>query len=171
MFNKKKLRSLLFLFQYLCFTGLMWAFIINPGKGYTQTPAQRYREFNLVNETTGIHGYDPVSYFTGKPLKGVESIRFTYKEINYLFATEANMKKFRDAPEKYEPQYGGWCAFAMGEKGEKVDVNPLTFKISGGKLYLFYNKYLNNTLNAWNKNEILLKQSADTNWNKIINQP
>ena len=55
----------------------------------------------------------------------------------------------------------------MGAKGTKVEVDPETFKIINGKLYLFYNKYLNNTLTTWNKNEADLKSKADANWQKI----
>ena len=73
-------------------------------------------------------------------------------------------------PEKYEPAYGGWCAYAMGNSSEKVEVDPETFKIIGGKLYLFYNFYFNNTLKSWNKNETGLKTKADGNWNKFISK-
>jgi len=55
----------------------------------------------------------------------------------------------------------------MGEKGEKVNIDPETFKIVNDKLYLFYNKFFNNTLKSWNKDEARLKLSADNNWTKI----
>ena len=55
----------------------------------------------------------------------------------------------------------------MGASGEKVEVDPETFKIIDGKLYLFYNKIFNNTLKSWNKDEANLKQKADANWKKI----
>ena len=61
----------------------------------------------------------------------------------------------------------GWCAYAMGAKGEKVSIDPETFKIINGKLYLFYNSYFNNTLKSWNKNEPTLKAKADVNWKRI----
>ena len=64
----------------------------------------------------------------------------------------------------------GWCAYAMGAKGEKVEVDPETFKIVDGKLYLFYNKFFNNTLESWNKDEARLRSNADKNWSKIIQQ-
>lgn len=57
----------------------------------------------------------------------------------------------------------------MGDYGEKVEVNPKTFKIIDGKLYLFYNSLLNNTLKSWNKNEKKLKTQADKNWKAITN--
>jgi len=54
----------------------------------------------------------------------------------------------------------------MGKNGEKVEINPETFKIINNRLYLFYNKYFNNTLNSWNKDELNLKAKADVNWQK-----
>ena len=55
----------------------------------------------------------------------------------------------------------------MGAKGEKVPVDPGTYKIINNKLYLFYNKFFNNTLKDWNKDESNLKTKADANWQKI----
>ena len=55
----------------------------------------------------------------------------------------------------------------MGDNGEKVEIDPTTFKIINGKTYLFYNKLFTNTLNSWNKNEEKLKKQADQNWKKI----
>ena len=86
----------------------------------------------------------------------------------YNFSTDTNKATFIKNPSGYEPQYGGWCAFAMGDYGEKVQIDPETFKIVDGKLYLFYNQFFNNTLKGWNKNEIGLKKKADANWGKII---
>ena len=77
--------------------------------------------------------------------------------IAQKFSSQKNKDTFLKSPASYLPQYGGWCAFAMGDYGEKVEVNPKTFKIVDGKLYLFYNSLLNNTLKSWNKNEKKLK--------------
>ena len=76
---------------------------------------------------------------------------------------------FIKSPSSYEPQYGGWCSYAMGSTGEKVEIDPETFKIVDGKLNLFYNAYFNNTLKSWNKDEVNLKRKADGNWKKLIN--
>ena len=69
-----------------------------------------------------MEGYDPVSYFDGKPVQGKSSFTYTYKGITYRFFDSANLAKFKTSPGKYEPSYGGWCAYAMGENGEKVKV-------------------------------------------------
>ncbi len=115
-----------------------------------------------------MEGYDPVSYFDRKPMEGKESITLTYNGITYQFASQANLAKFKTDPTKFEPAYGGWCAYAMGATGEKVKVDPETYTILGGRLYLFYNFWGNNTLNDWKKNQDKLKEEADVNWNRIL---
>jgi hypothetical protein len=82
----------------------------------------------------------------------------------------ANRDAFIKNPAAYEPQYGGWCAYAMGASGEKVEIDPETFKVADNKLYLFYNAYFNNTLPKWNKDEKNLKSKADQNWKAILNK-
>ena len=135
-----------------------------------QTATKRAKEFNLENKIA-IQGYDPVAYFTQKKaVKGKKEITASYEGVTYLFSSQANKETFVKTPTNYEPQYGGWCAYAMGSSGEKVDVDPETFKISEGKLYLFYNAFFNNTLKSWNKDEANLKKKADTNWKKISKQ-
>jgi len=135
---------------------------------FAQTPAKRASEFNLENKTA-IQGYDPVAYFKqGKAVEGKKELSAIYQGVIYNFSTASNKDAFLKNPTSFEPQYGGWCAYAMGAKGEKVEVNPETFKILDGKLYLFYNAYFNNTLKSWNKDEVNLKAKAEKNWKKII---
>ena len=125
------------------------------------------KNFNL-KKSVAIEGYDPVSYFDGKPLEGKSSLLLNHHGVIYQFTTLTNLNKFKSSPEKYEPAYGGWCAYAMGETGEKVKIDPETYKVLDGKLYLFYNFWGNNTLADWNKNEKLLKSKGDQNWKKFI---
>lgn len=132
-----------------------------------QADVQRAKTFNL-DHGVGISGYDPVAYFKQhRPVKGNKNISAQYNGVRYYFANAANKEAFEKSPEAYEPQYGGWCAYAMGATGEKVEVDPETFKIIDGKLYLFYNAYFNNTLKTWNKDEASLKKKADSNWKKL----
>jgi len=130
-------------------------------------PAVRQQQFNL-EKGVAIQGYDAVAYFTqNKAVKGSAANTFAYKNVTYRFATPANLKAFQDNPEKYEPQYGGWCAYAMGANGEKVEVDPETFKIKDGKLFLFYHTFISNTLTKWNKDEPNLHKKADASWTKF----
>lgn len=129
---------------------------------------QHSQSFNLNRSGLAIGGYDPVAYFTaGKPIEGKKENTLTVDGVTYQFSTPHNKELFKADPARYQPQYGGWCAYAMGASGEKVDVDPETFKIMDGKLYLFYNKFFNNTLKSWNKDELSLKTRADANWVKI----
>ena len=143
--------------------------VISTTLSFAQSAAKRVKEFNLENKVA-IQGYDPVAYFTQKKaVKGKKELATSYEGVIYYFSSPASKDAFAKSPTSYEPQYGGWCAYAMGANGEKVEVDPSTFKIVDGKLNLYYNAYFNNTLKSWNKDEINLKKKADANWKKIIN--
>ncbi|WP_462221652.1 YHS domain-containing (seleno)protein [Ferruginibacter sp.] len=128
----------------------------------------RTKDFNL-EKGLAIQGYDPVAYFTqSKAVKGNKQFAASAEGVTYYFSTAANKELFVKDYKKYEPQYGGWCAYAMGATNDKVEIDPETFKIVGGKLYLFYHSWVNNTLNKWNKDEAGLKSKADINWANIF---
>ncbi|MDW8849391.1 YHS domain-containing (seleno)protein [Flavobacterium sp. MMLR14_040] len=134
---------------------------------FSQNDSKRVAQYNVENKVA-IQGYDPVAYFNqAKAIKGKKEISALYQGVIYKFSSNENKDAFLKNPSKYEPQYGGWCAYAMGSSGGKVEINPETFKIIDGKLYLFYNEYFNNTLKSWNKDEANLKSKADTNWKKF----
>jgi YHS domain-containing protein len=129
--------------------------------------AIRVAQFN-TDKGLAIQGYDPVAYFTqNKGVKGTSAISVNAEGITYYFATPQDKELFKKDHTKYEPQYGGWCAYAMGANGEKVDVDPETFKIINGKLYLFYHTWVNNTLNKWNADQNNLMPKADASWAKF----
>ena len=130
--------------------------------------ALRKKHFNL-EESLAMQGYDPVAYFKqNKAVRGKKDQIYVDGGVTYYFSSPENKEVFKKNPGKYEPEYGGWCAYAMGASGEKVNVDPGTFKIVNNKLYLFYNKFFNNTLKDWNKDEANLKSKADANWHKTI---
>ena len=116
-------------------------------------------------------GYDVVSYFNKKPLEGNKKYQSIYDGVKFKFSSEKNLALFKENPTKYIPQYGGYCAYAIGKTGEKVSINPKTFEIRDGKLYLFYNSWGTNTLKLWLKeNPEQLKKQADINWKKRIHR-
>ncbi len=134
---------------------------------FSQNAKQRQAGFNLENHVA-IQGYDPVAYFKqNKAIQGKKEFAAIYDGVTYYFISAANKELFSKNPAGYEPQYGGWCAYAMGSAGEKVEIDPETFKIVDGKLYLFYNAFFNNTLKSWNKDEKNLRVKADANWKKL----
>ncbi len=129
---------------------------------------QNPKENRNLESGVALQGYDPISYFTiGKAVKGKKEFAVSVRNTIYYCSSLDHKKLLEANPERYEPQYGGWCAYAMGDSGSKVEISPQTFKIIDGKLYLFYNAYFSNTLKSWNKNETALKKKADMNWEKI----
>lgn len=98
--------------------------------------AQAAGPTNLDARGIAIHGHDPVAYFVdGRPVAGRPEYRATVGATTYWFASEANLQLFKADPSKYEPQYGGYCAYGVAQ-GYKPDIDPTAFRIVGGKLYL-----------------------------------
>lgn len=87
--------------------------ILISGISFAQNDAKRISQYNLENKLA-ILGYDPVGYFNqGKAIKGKKDVSASYQGVTYRFATAENKEMFLKNPSKYEPQYGGWCAYAM----------------------------------------------------------
>jgi uncharacterized membrane protein YphA (DoxX/SURF4 family) len=93
-----------------------------------------------------------------------------FKGAVYYFSSEKNKRVFLKNPLDYLPEYGGWCAYAIGKYGEKVSVDPISYIVENGDLYLFYNSYFNNTKDKWIKNQTKLHHKADENWLSITNK-
>ncbi|QIE59500.1 hypothetical protein G5B37_07975 [Rasiella rasia] len=123
-----------------------------------------------VNTQKGYaaEGYDVVAYFNAEALKGEKQFTTTHQGVKYKFATQTNLNAFLENPNKFTPQYGGYCAYAVATSSKKVGINPKSFQIKDGKLYLFYDTIFADTLEKWNEeNPEVLQQKADTNWEKI----
>ena len=113
-------------------------------------------------------GYDVVSYFSNKSEEGNKEFITTYDGVKLKFSSNKNLETFKNSPKKYIPAYGGYCAYALGTKSKKVSINPETFEIRDGKLYLFYNSWGINTFETWKEEgPEKLKVDADKNWVKI----
>jgi len=114
-----------------------------------------------VKDNAAINGYDVVAYFKeGKPVKGTTDFNVSYKGASWHFATKENAELFKTNPGKYEPQYGGYCAFGCS-RGYKAKTNPDAWTIVDGKLYLNYNTDVRDT---WNKDQQGYIKKADANW-------
>jgi YHS domain-containing protein len=99
------------------------AVIILTGKVYAQQSI-RVAQFN-TEQGLALQGYDPVAYFTqNKAIKGQRELALVEDGITYYFATAEDKELFKKDYKKYEPQYGGWCAYAMGATGDKVEIDP-----------------------------------------------
>ena len=114
--------------------------------------------------TTGVQGYDLVSYHTGeKPLRGNGNHLAEYGGVTYLFINEANQKKFQKNPNKYVPAYNGYCAFGVSV-GKKFVGDPDVWKFVDGKLYLNLDTKIQST---WLKDTPGNIKKANTQWTKI----
>lgn len=119
---------------------------------------------SAVAQAAGLDGYDPVAYFTdGKPVKGTAALTADYKGEKYQFATAQNRDAFVAAPEKYLPQYGGYCAWAVAQN-QLAPGDPKVFKVVDGKLYLNVNR---DVANRWEKDIPGFIRAADANWPKL----
>lgn len=111
-----------------------------------------------------ISGYDPVAYFTAnKPVKGNSEFSYEWKGANWLFSSKANKDLFASNPGKYEPQYGGYCAYGCS-KGKKATTDPLAWKIVDGKLYLNHSSEVQE---KWLKEQKQRIELADKYWPQI----
>lgn len=108
-----------------------------------------------------INGYDPVAYFTqSKPVKGLKKFHYKWKNNNWYFSSAENLAEFTATPEKYAPQYGGFCAFAAAHDNLASTV-PDAWTIVDGKLYLNYSLSVRK---KWNKTIPEYIKDADENW-------
>ena len=95
---------------------------------------------NHDRKGVAILGYDPVGYFTdSRPVKGDSSFTFAWRGATWQFASAEHRDLFAKDPEKYAPQYGGYCTYGVSEN-HTVNIDPEAWRIIGGKLYLNYDK-------------------------------
>ena len=135
--------------------------------------ARDVTQFNLGKDALALQGYDPVAYFKeggAKPAKGLETISVLQDGVRYRFASEDHKKLFLATPAKYEPAYGGWCAYAMAKK-DKVEIDPESFLTTGDRLMVFYKGFFNDTRAKWVKDEAAYTVKADKCWAELIAPP
>jgi len=120
-----------------------------------------------LHSDIAIKGYDTVAYFTtGKALQGNESFTFKWHDMTWYFLTKENRDLFAASPEKYAPQYDGYCAWAMTE-ARKARTDPEVWEIVNGKLYLQCSKA---AYEKWSRDIPGNIQKADMNWLKFISK-
>jgi YHS domain-containing protein len=132
----------------------------------TSQPATK-TYLNLDRHGWGLHGYDPVAYFTqNKAIKGDKNIAATYRGAMYRFASQEDKETFEKDPAKYEPQFGGFCGYAVSDN-HTADVDPEAFVIQDGRLILQYSK---SVLKKWQKEPAERLKNADKNWPGIADK-
>lgn len=114
-----------------------------------------------------INGYDPVAFFSeSKAVKGTEANTYQWNGATWYFASAENLAAFKSSPEKYAPQYGGYCAYGTAD-GHKAPTKPETWTIDNGKLYFNYNL---NVKKSWDKDRPALIEKANKNWPTVKNE-
>lgn len=115
-----------------------------------------------------IRGYDPVAYFTqGKPVKGSREFTHEWNGATWRFASAESRDRFAAAPEKYAPQYGGYCAYGVAS-GYAVKIEPDAWSVVDGKLYLNYDKRVQA---SWKSDVPGYIRKADANWPGVLAKP
>jgi YHS domain-containing protein len=108
-----------------------------------------------------IKGYDPVAYFTSsKPVEGDSKFTHEWNGATWRFASAENRDKFKSEPEKYAPQFGGYCAWAVSQ-GYVAPTDPDAWKIVDGKLYLNYSASVQK---QWASNQTKFISDGHANW-------
>jgi len=123
--------------------------------------------FGYEPNGVAIRGYDTVAYFTqSKPVEGMEQFSTQWSGATWRFSSQENLDLFVTEPEKYAPQYGGYCAYGVAQES-LVKIEPDQWTIVDGKLYLNYNEKLNK---QWREDTSGFISTADTLYEKLFNE-
>ena len=121
--------------------------------------------YTALFSSNAIRGYDTVAYFTeGAAVKGNKQFSTEYQQATWQFASQQNLDLFLGDPEKYAPQYGGYCAYAVSQN-TTASIEPELFTIVDGKLYLNYSEKINQ---QWTADKARFIVDADKNWPKLL---
>ena len=142
------------------------AAVVTVALPFALSAADSSKQFAIGNGIA-VAGYDVISYFPeggGKPTKGSFKITSEHQGLTYRFASEKNKTAFVKNPGQYVPAYGGWCAYALAALDANVDIDPLSYEIRDGRLYLFYRDNELDTRALWRKSPSEFITKANANW-------
>jgi hypothetical protein len=126
-------------------------------------PAQKPEIY--ADRAGAIRGFDPVAYFTeARPVKGSDKFVYQWNGATWRFSSVGNRDRFAAAPEKYAPQYGGYCAYAVAQNAT-ASIDPQAWTLVAGKLYLNYSLKVRET---WEKDVPRYIRKADANWPGVL---
>lgn len=139
------------------------------GLGLCLATASAAHAVDPVNSTLfgdlAIHGYDPVAYFRdGRAVEGSKAFTLRWRGANWRFRSERHREAFREDPERYAPQFGGYCAWAVAH-GYTADVDPEAWKIVDGRLYLNYSRDIQA---KWDEDPSRYIRQGQTNWPRML---
>lgn len=122
--------------------------------------------YTSPSDNVALGGYDPVAYFTdGKPIPGSPDHELAWRGATWRFASAEHREAFRDSPEAYAPQYGGYCAWAVAAKNQLYSGDPQYWRIVDGKLYVNYDQGVQT---AWTKDIPGFIRQSEANWPGIL---
>ena len=143
---------------------LFAAFLLASGLIAAAQAANEHHHVNVDADGFSIGRYDPVAYFTeGRPIQGRRELSAEHRGAKYAFASPGNRALFLEDPDRFVPQYGGYCAYGLVH-GSKSDVDPEVWAIVDGKLYLMIS---GGTRSVWQKRKKAYIQIADNAWKSI----
>lgn len=133
----------------------------------TPTLAAKAAVWTPIGSNVAIRGHDPVAYFTvGHPVQGSPAFKAMWQGAEFRFSSAANRDLFIASPARYAPQYGGYCAWAVSQ-GYTAGVDPNSWRIVGGKLYLNYNR---DVQTRWERDVPGHIAAANQNWPRVLGQ-
>ncbi len=122
---------------------------------------------NTTDRGVAIYGYDPVAYFLEeKPVQGNADQKATWNGADWHFSSPEHKALFIEKPEKYAPQFGGYCAYGISQN-TAADIDPNSWTIVDGKLYLNLNA---DVQNLWRSKRDSFIRAANTNWPEMLKQ-
>ena len=145
----------------LSFAVLLIAFVLFAGGSAVAAKPPVYSESGKY----AVKGADVVAYFTLKrAVYGKAGLAYKWRGATWLFSSVVNLEKFRANPEKYAPQYGGYCAYAVSQ-GYTAKIEPEAWSIVDSKLYLNYSRSVRA---LWSRNKRERIRRADSNWPSVL---
>lgn len=142
----------------------MFSLLLASGQMYGQDTKGMY---NTDDSKIALEGYSPVSYIElNLAQRGSKAYKSEYKGLNYYFTDADQKKKFEANPEKYVPEYGGWCATGIAV-GQKFRTDPNKFLVRNDKLYLFLYDVEVDAKQLWLADEKKMTAKAEKNWKKM----
>ncbi len=132
-----------------------------PVQAFADSPAI----YTSWKNNLAVSGYDPVSFFSGKPNQGKAKYSYDYQGAEWRFSTRGNLELFKTNPDAFLPQYGGYCAWAIA-KGKLAKGSPKHWTVEDGKLYINFNARIKR---RWEKDVSGFIEQADLEWPDILN--
>lgn len=144
---------------------IRFAFICALIGGFVATSLFSQTSYSVDKTGVAVKGYDVVAYFLdSKPMQGKAEFTHEWMGAKWHFASAEHLAAFKSAPEKYAPEYGGYCSYGVCMKNAKYETDPTAWKIVEGKLYLNYNK---DTEAMWAKEGSKAISKGNENWKSL----